>query len=116
MAAEGAGVRAGASLVRVTLSSTGILASPGSVVAGKVVFKVVNRTPVARDFEIGGRKTGAIAPGSAATLTAGLAARPYRYVSVGKPPAARLTGLLGVLPPCTTPSTSKVSATITLAT
>jgi hypothetical protein len=112
--AGAAGARTRAAFVRVTLSSTGILVAPGSVVAGKVVFKVRNTTGVPRDFEIGGKKTAAIAPGSAATLTAALAARPYRYVSVGRPPAARLSGLLGVLPPCTRPAKTSVTATITL--
>lgn len=100
-------------VVRVTLGTSDIRLVPSSVVAGRVVFNVANRTRSGRDFEVGGKKTAPIGPGRSATLTGTFAARPYRYVSVGNPPASRLTGLLGVLPACANPQTSTVTASIT---
>jgi hypothetical protein len=47
-------------------------------------------------------------------MTLTLAAHPYRYVSTAAAGTGRLSGFLGVLPPCTNPVTSSVSASITL--
>jgi hypothetical protein len=112
--AVSAGFGSAPSVVRVTLRSTGVTLEPSSVLAGSVVFKIANKAGKARDFSIGGRKTAAIPPGSRGTLKVRFSARPYRYVSASTAATPRFTGLLGVLPPCTSPQTTTVTVSITL--
>jgi hypothetical protein len=81
------------------------------VPAGSVVFKIVNRAKIARDFEIAGKKTPIIGTRKSATLRTVVAMRPYRYFSVS-PGHARLSGLLGVLKACANPTTSTVEVQI----
>lgn len=113
-AAATAGVHGGPAIVRVTLSDTGVLLSPQSVISGDVVFKIANRSRTPRDFEVGGKRTPIIPAGKTGTLSGTLEARPYRYVSVGNDRSVRLTGFVGVLPACTRPTETTVTADITI--
>jgi hypothetical protein len=113
-AAATAGVPAQTPVVRVTLRDANVTLEPSSVIAGNVVFKVANKARTPRDFEVGGSKTPAIAAGKSAMLRAAFAAHPYHYFSVGGRGAARLTGFLGVLPACSSPTATTVTVDIKL--
>jgi hypothetical protein len=99
-------------IVSVTLRDADVTLNPSSVIAGTVVFKIANKGRMARDFEIGGNKTPAIAAGKTATLRTRFAGHPYRYVSVGERGTDRLTGFLGVFPGCPNPTATTVTVDI----
>lgn len=103
--------QAGSFTVVVTITNSGLTLAPSTVPAGSVVFKIVNRAKIARDFEIAGKKTPIIGTGKSATLRVEVK-RFSRYFSVG-PGHARLSGLLGVLEACAKPTTSTVAVQIT---
>jgi uncharacterized cupredoxin-like copper-binding protein len=106
--------RTGTTVVLVTLGDATIRLAPSSVTAGGVVFRVVNKGRTSRDFEVAGKRTTPVAPGKSASLQVELTKRPYRYVSRGAGHAGPLTGLVGVLAPCTHPTASTLNVTITL--
>jgi hypothetical protein len=117
--------RAAASPTRVTVTITKsrILFAPSYVPSGTLALTVVNRTREARDFVVGARRTGAIAPGHSAMLTATLAGQGARAVSSvatasaggaqGRP--RRLTGAFYLFEPCAHPSTTTVSVSLSTA-
>src|SRR5437867_9430915 len=92
-AVAGAQARVGSFTVVVTITNSELKLAPSTVPAGSLVFKIVNKAKIARDFEIAGKKTPIIGIAKSATLRAKVTKRPYRYVSVG-PGHARLSGLL----------------------
>jgi hypothetical protein len=80
------------------------------VPTGPVVFEVANRSSKPRDFRIAGRKTPEISAGRTATLTVNLAASGSRtFSSAEGRRSPRLTGLLDVFAPCTSPAASTVN-------
>ncbi|MDX6474649.1 MAG: hypothetical protein QOH95_160 [Gaiellaceae bacterium] len=103
------GGAAGPSLVAVELTDAKLSLRPSRVPAGPVVFRVLNKGKIARSFAIGRVHTPLIPGGRSATLRAELGIRgPQPYVSLGRRPAARLTGVLTVFVPCLSPSVSTV--------
>ncbi len=83
--------------VVVTLTNSTMTLAPIAVPTGTVVFRIVNKGTVARDFRIGGRKTPKIAAGKSATLqvaftTNGL----HPSLSVGQGHVVQLAGTLDV--------------------
>lgn len=106
--------RAGTTTVVVTMTAFKLELAPPTVPVGSVVFKVVNRGKIRRDFKIGGKKTPRIATGKSATLKVEFAKKgTYSYFSAGPDRAARLSGVLVVGEPCTHPAASTVSAKLT---
>jgi hypothetical protein len=100
---------ASAARVTVSISRTGIVFAPAAVPMGVVVFKVFNRTAAARDFGVGGTRTRAITAGRSATLTVALSGRESRvFSSLAGGGRERLTGVLDVFEPCTTPTRTTV--------
>jgi hypothetical protein len=96
--------------VSVTITNSEVELAPSTVPIGSVVFKIINRATIARDFEIGGKKTGSIEAGKASILRAEIT-RPSRYVSVAFGHAP-LSEVLGALPACTNARASTVDVQI----
>jgi hypothetical protein len=95
--------------VVVTITDSQLKLSRPSVI-GSVVFNVVNKSRLPRDFEIAGKRTPSIASGASAPLRVELPkSGAYPYVSAGPGRASRLRGMLRVAVPCTHPSASTVS-------
>jgi hypothetical protein len=94
--------------VLVRLSDSQSMVTPHKVPVGPVVFKIVNTGRTARSFAIGGRRTPMIPTGGSATLRFTLSRRgSHEFVSSGRH-AERLTGVLDVFIPCTSPRTTTV--------
>jgi hypothetical protein len=97
--------------VVVTITDTTLELLPATVPVGTVVFKVVNRGTIPRDFRIGpaGKRTPRIAAGKSATLTVEFATSASLLVlSYGVGGTAGLSYELKVVAPCTTPKTTTV--------
>jgi hypothetical protein len=96
--------------VTVTITNSRITFAPNSVPTGAVVFKVLNRTNVRRDFGIGAKRTGTIVARRSARLAVTLKGQGTRaFSSVGKAQARRIVGLLYLFEPCTDPTSSTVN-------
>jgi hypothetical protein len=102
-------VRAEVAAVTVKLGDSGLTVTPSRVPVGPVVFRIVNRSRVPRNFSIAGKRTAAIAAGASARLRITFATSGTRaYVSVGPRRRARLAGVLGVFAPCAHPTATTV--------
>ena len=97
--------RIGLSTVVVTMTNATLKLAAVTVPAGAVIFRIRNRGTIPRNFSIAGKSTRQIPPGKSGTLAADLSAKGfYTYSSVGRGRSGRITGLLNVLAPCTTPT------------
>jgi hypothetical protein len=125
LAAAGFGAPTGAraampTRVTATLMDSRIVFAPSYVPTGTVAITVVNRTNDRRDFGVGARRTGAIAPGHSARLTvtfpgsgaqqfSSVAAAGSRHIEGG---SRRLTAALHLFKPCSDASASTVDVQI----
>jgi hypothetical protein len=120
LAASGARAAAPPTSVTVTITNSRIVFAPSYVPAGPLVFTVLNQTTAARDFRVGARRTGMIAAGHSARLTATLTGKGERTLSSVatdstsqiKRRLRRLTGMLYLFKPCTDPATTTVDASM----
>lgn len=104
--------RAVPTVVSVTMTDSKLKLAPGKVLVGSVVFRVVNKGKLGRDFRIAGKRTPRILAGRSTTLKVEFAkGGTYPYVSVGRR-AARLSGMLRIVEPCTNPVASTVSVQV----
>jgi hypothetical protein len=100
---------AASTTVTVTIKGSAVTVSPTAVPAGAVAFKIVNRTKIARNFEIAGRTTPVIPAGKSANLTVRLRKEgPLTFRSAARTRSPRLTGELDVYEPCTNPVATTV--------
>jgi hypothetical protein len=93
----------------VTLTDEYVQVVQKPVRLGQVTFRVVNRSSVARDFRIGGKRTPRIAPGTSATLVVGFTKTGLFVYSSAAARGAPLTGVLTFVDPCSAPGRSQVS-------
>jgi hypothetical protein len=89
-------------VVRITATQVRVAQAPVRV--GIVTFKVSNRSRVARDFRIAGKRTPRMAAGKSATLKVNVTKTGLVVYSSGA-----LRGVLTFVDPCTKPATSTVS-------
>jgi uncharacterized cupredoxin-like copper-binding protein len=93
----------------VTLTDGYVQVVQRPVRVGQVTFDVVNRSSLAGDFRIGGKRTPRIAPGKSATLVVGFAKTGLVVYSSAAAHRAPLTGVLTFVDPCTASRRSEVS-------
>jgi uncharacterized cupredoxin-like copper-binding protein len=112
-APAGAQVLGGATTVVVTITDSQLTAVPVYVPTGTVVFKVVNRGTVARDFKVGGKRTPKIAAGKSAVLSVDVnTEHNYPFYSAA-PRHATLSGVIVVVPSgCPAPEATTILVTM----
>jgi uncharacterized cupredoxin-like copper-binding protein len=108
-AALGRSEAAPGTTLAVTLTDEYVMVVQKPVRVGQVTFKVVNKSSLARDFRIGGKKTPRIAPGKAATLAVAFTKTGLVVYSSAAVRGAPLTGVLTFVDPCTASRRSEVS-------
>ena len=109
--AAGARPEAGTATVLVTMTNAKLELLPATVPAGTVVFKIVNKGTIARDFRLGvsGKRTPRIGAGKSATLTVSFGSGASILVlSYGAGGAHALSNALTVVSTCTNPVRSTV--------
>ena len=97
----------------VTITDAQLLVAQKPVPIGLVTFKVANRSRIASDFRIAGKKTPSIAPGKTATLRVTFTKTGLVLYSSTGAGRARQSGVLTFTDPCTKPATSTVTVQMT---
>jgi uncharacterized cupredoxin-like copper-binding protein len=101
---------AGSTTIAVTMTDAKVKLAATRAPLGSVIFKIVNKGKIPRDFKISGKRTPKIASGKSATLNVEFTLTgTYSYYSVGQGHAGNLSGVFAVVDPCTKPAVSTVS-------
>jgi hypothetical protein len=93
----------------ITLTDRYVQVVQKPVRVGRVTFKVANRSTVARDFRIAGKKTSKIEPGKTTTLVVTFTRTGVVVYSSAAARGDPLTGVLTFVDPCSTGARSSVS-------
>lgn len=102
--------RADLTTIVVAMTNATLELAPVTVPAGPIVFRIRNTGTIPRNFSISGKSTQQIAPGHSGSLVVNLTAKGLlRYSSVSRSRSRRITGLLDVRAPCTTPTRTTVT-------
>jgi hypothetical protein len=99
-------------LLVATITGSTITVSPSSVTAGALTIKVLNRSTVPRDFRIGSKRTAVIGSGASTLMDVVLVAGVHPFSSTAPGHGSRLTGLLNVVQPCSTPVATTVRVAV----